>query len=114
MATNPPANPSPGGFASNGPMYPPYRWRRLSDLIADGEYVVDSEEWFPEMVYLIECRSAAVLHVSCADVQATPGDTKLVPLPFDAKDKWLGRFTRLDHSASTITSNDDIWLAFQT
>lgn len=114
MATTPPTDPTPAGFSTNAPMHPPYKWRRLSDLIADGEYVADSEEWFPAMVFVIEARSAAVLHVSCADVQATPGDTKLVPLPFDAKDRWVGRFTRLDHSASTIASNDDIWLGFQS
>lgn len=115
MATQPPTALSPGGVSVMNPIHPPLDWKRLSDLISDGEFVVDSEEWFPRTVFSIICKSDATLHMSTGKLDSdNPASTPIRPFPFTAGDQWDGRWTRLDVSASDIASNDDIWLGFQS
>lgn len=107
MATKRPAFPHTTGFTMHAPKYR----RTLAALIATGGedgYTADTEEWFPKMVFMIECRSAATLVLGGDDDDAVLGAE-----PFDAKEVRVGRYTRLDHSASTIADEADIILHFQ-
>lgn len=104
MATETPTHPFPDN--ARNPTQVPHHWSRLSDLITAGAYVADSEEKLPAMAFIIHCRSAGVVAVAGAD-------GVVLPHPFDAKEEWIGQFTEIDHSATTVTEAD-IWIAFHS